>query len=141
MMVHDQCDPLCEVLDANADGRLGEREIAMGAKRLLEYDANKNGRIDNVELPYSMIIAFMRGEQPSERSFYRPQSSRILPQATDAPTWFTHADFNGDGDVSRREFVGSSERFSALDLNSDGFIDSAEANRAAAPAKDGIIAK
>ena len=126
LMVHDQIDPLCEVLDTNADGRLGEREIATSPERLLEFDANKNGQLDTSELPYSMIVAFLRGEQPNEQSFYRPQSSRALP-ASDAPSWFVHADFNGDGDVSSREFLGSGEQFKKLDANGDGFISSAEA--------------
>jgi Ca2+-binding EF-hand superfamily protein len=125
LMVHDQSDPLVEVLDANADGRLGEREIASGAKRLLDFDANKNGQVDTNELPYSMVVAFLRGEQPGEQSFYRPQSARLLP-AADAPSWFSHADFNGDGDVSRREFLGSGEQFSKLDSNGDGFISAGE---------------
>ena len=136
LMVHDQCDPLCEVLDANADGRLGEREIAASAKRLLEFDANKNGQIDTNELPYSMIVAFLRGEQPGEQSFYRPKSARMFPAAADAPSWFAHADFNGDGDVSRREFLGTSEQFSMLDANRDDFIDAAEAKPQAKTSPD-----
>jgi hypothetical protein len=73
-----------------------------------------------------MIVAFLRGEQPGEQSFYRPQSARMLP-AAEAPSWFAHADFNGDGDVSSREFLGTREQFSKLDTNQDGFIAAAEA--------------
>jgi Ca2+-binding EF-hand superfamily protein len=126
LMVHDQIDPLCEVLDANADGRLGEHEVASSAERLLKFDANKNGQLDTSELPYTMIVAFLRGERPGEQSFYRPQSSRVAP-ASDAPSWFIHSDFNGDGDVSSHEFVGSAEKFKRLDADGDGFISSAEA--------------
>jgi Ca2+-binding EF-hand superfamily protein len=126
LMVHDQSDPLVEMLDSNADGRLGEREIATSAQRLMNFDANKNGQIDTNELPYSMVVAFLRGEQPGEQSFYRPQSARLL-STSDARSWFSHADFNGDGDVSRREFLGSSEQFSKLDSNADGFISAGEA--------------
>ena len=92
----------------------------------MNFDANKNGQVDTNELPYSMVAAFLRGEQPGEQSFYRPQSARLLP-ASDAPSWFSHADFNGDGDVSRREFLGSGEQFSRLDSNGDGFVSAGEA--------------
>jgi EF hand len=126
MMVHDQCDALCEVLDANADGRLGEREITTSPQRLLDYDANKNGQLEPDELPYTMIVAVMRGESPGEQSFYRPRSPAVRPSA-DAPAWFVHADFNGDGDVSRREFLGTSAEFSRLDANGNGYISVEEA--------------
>jgi hypothetical protein len=50
-----------------------------------------------------------------------------------APAWFRHADFNSDGDISRREFLGSAEQFSKLDANRDGFIDPQEASAAGSP--------
>lgn len=40
-------------------------------------------------------------------------------------------DRNGDGDVTLREFPGTSELFRRLDLNSDDFIDRDEAKAAA----------
>ncbi|HJQ82340.1 MAG TPA: hypothetical protein VJ828_20435, partial [Lacipirellulaceae bacterium] len=45
----------------------------------------------------------------------------------DAPLWFTKADFNGDGDISRREFLGSFDRFRPVDENQDGYISRDEA--------------
>jgi Ca2+-binding EF-hand superfamily protein len=131
VMVHDQCDALFEELDANADGRLGEREIATCSARLSAYDANDDGAIDRGELPNYMLVAFLRGEAPNEQSFYTPGSA--TPTASGpAPSWFVRADFNGDGDVSRREFLGSIEQFSRLDANRDGFISGQEALEVAA---------
>lgn len=127
LMVHDQCDALCEVLDSNADGRLGEREIAACAVRLSDFDADKDGQLANDELPYTMIVAFVRGEQPGQASFYRPISPITLRTVADSPAWFVHADFNGDGDVSRREFLGSTEQFSSLDANHDAYVSADEA--------------
>jgi hypothetical protein len=43
------------------------------------------------------------------------------------PEWFTHADLNSDGEISRREFLGSTDQFSQVDLSRDGYIDAAEA--------------
>jgi Ca2+-binding EF-hand superfamily protein len=127
MMVHDQCDALGEVLDADADGKLGEREIGTCAERLSKYDANHDGQISNDELPYSMIAAFVCGERPGEQSLYRPSFASTSPAVADAPAWFVHADYNGDGDVSRREFLGRAEQFSLLDVNRDGYISADEA--------------
>jgi Ca2+-binding EF-hand superfamily protein len=129
MMVHDQCDTLGELFDANADGKLGEQEIATGAERLSKYDANHDGQISNDELPYSMIAAFVRGERPGEQSLYRPFSASTSAPIADVPSWFVHADYNGDGDVSRREFLGTADQFTLLDENRDGYISADEAKR------------
>ena len=109
LMVHDQVDALFEELDGNADGRLGEREIAFCSQRLAERDRNGDGQLSGDEFPYSMIVAFLVGEQASERSFYVPPSATVSTTKSDKPlpAWFTSADLNGDGDVSRREFLGS----------------------------------
>ncbi len=52
-----------------------------------------------------------------------------LPRAmpADAPAWMTAMDRNGDGELSRREFLGSSRQFAAIDRNADGVIDASEA--------------
>jgi Ca2+-binding EF-hand superfamily protein len=128
LMVHDQIDAVFEQLDSNADGRLGEREIAECADSMLRTDLNGDGQLSNDELPYSMIAAFMLGERGGEQSFYVPPSSAVSMAKRDAamPTWFSRADLNGDGDVSRREFVGSIEQFTRLDSDQDGYINIAE---------------
>lgn len=133
MNVHDQCDALWEELDANADGRLGERELAAGARHILQRDANGDGELADDELPYSMIVAFSLGDAADDGAPFAPTfaSHPRGPQAEAA--WFAAADFNGDGDVSRREFLGSREQFATLDANGDEFIDAGEAAAAAAP--------
>jgi hypothetical protein len=121
LVVHDESDALFDELDANADGRLGEREIATAAARLGRCDANGDGTLTGDEAPYEMIVAFVRGEPLGERSFTTPPSMAAAGDAA-APAWFAFADLNRDGDVSRREFVGSAEQFAALDADGDGFI-------------------
>ena len=127
VMAHDQYDALFGELDANADGRLGEREIDSCSVRLLAKDANSDGQLGTDEVTYSMIVAFLRGERANEESFYIPGT--VATPLTDKPasTWFVRADFNRDGDISRREFLGSLDQFSQLDTNSDGYIGPDEA--------------
>ena len=127
LMVHDQEDPLFEELDADGDGRLGTREMASCGATLLRRDANQDGVLKADELPYTMIIAFVRGEQANTRNFYIPPRSPRTAPSEAVPLWFRHADLNNDGDISRREFVGSPERFEELDANGDGFIGPQEA--------------
>jgi hypothetical protein len=78
------------------------------------------------ELRYSMVVAFLRGEAEQEQSFYVP--TFVAPaNVAQAPSWFAKADFNSDGDISRREFLGSFERFDAVDQDEDGYISRDEA--------------
>ena len=127
LMVHDQYDALFEELDMNSDGRLGEREITTMADRLRTRDTDGDGRLANHELPYSMIVAFLRGERLNEQSYYLPAAVTKQTTMAAAPEWFRHADFNDDGDISRREFLGTREHFTQLDANQDSYIDAAEA--------------
>jgi Ca2+-binding EF-hand superfamily protein len=126
-MIHDQCDALFEALDKNADGRLGEREIATCTDRFSEWDANQDAWLNNNELPYCMVVAFLLGERPTEQSFYVPTFVSAASASGSAPAWFAAADLNRDGDLSRREFIGAPEQFLALDANDDGYIEALEA--------------
>jgi Ca2+-binding EF-hand superfamily protein len=129
LMVHDQADALFEELDANADGRLGEREIAFCSQRLSERDRNGDGQLAGDDFPYSMIVAFLLGEQANEQSFYVPPSPALSATSETAlPHWFPHADLNADGDVSRREFLGSDVQFDRMDSDRDGYISAAESS-------------
>jgi hypothetical protein len=134
VMVHDDFDAVFEQLDANSDGRLGEREVSDSAARLLMRDKNGDGEISGAELPAAMIVAVLRSESTNEQSFYVPPSDYAARASGSAPPWFAQADFNGDGDVSRREFLGSTEQFAQLDANKDGFISADEAGATAANA-------
>jgi hypothetical protein len=132
-MIHDEGDALFDELDRNADGRLGEREIAVSPARMLERDHNQDGQLTSDELPSTMIVAFLRSERPAEQSFYLPDFVATPEQVAGAPAWFAAADLNGDGDVSRREFLGPIEQFFRLDADQNGFIAVEEA--VSSPAK------
>ena len=52
-----------------------------------------------------------------------------------APLWFQKMDRTRDGDVSRREFLGTDEEFRRIDTDGDGLIDAKEAEAATPPGK------
>lgn len=130
LMVHDQGDAMFDFVDANSDGRLGEREVETAAERLLARDTDADGMVVGDNLPYTLVAAFQRGEDPSAKNFYVPDSPASRSETSEAPAWFTAADFNADGDLSPREFIGPPQAFDQLDANDDGFVDAAEAEAA-----------
>ena len=50
--------------------------------------------------------------------------------SADVPAWFARMDRNGDGDVSRHEFLGPTELFRKLDRDGDGLLGPDEARAA-----------
>ncbi len=93
----------------------------------MKRDANGDGQLTADELPLMMVVAFLRSEPPGQNGFYVPAASPPPALAAETPAWFQQADFNGDGDVSRREFLAAPAAFARLDANNDHFIDAAEA--------------
>jgi hypothetical protein len=57
------------------------------------------------------------------------QSTPVVPRDS-GPEWFLRMDRNYDGDVSRREFLGSKQAFDRLDADHDGLISPDEAETA-----------
>jgi Ca2+-binding EF-hand superfamily protein len=118
-------DPLFDWLDTNRDRRLAARELLGATERLAQLDGDGDGIVTPAEIPQRLVCAIVRGPN-AERSMPAPRATQSAANA-DAPPWLTAMDQNADGEVSRREFLGTLEQFSRLDVNGDGSIDAAEA--------------
>lgn len=112
----DSSMPAFSVLDANLDNRLSLREMRAAPHRLREFDANADGVIQAAEIPATTAVTIGLGH-------WRQGSD------CGARDWFASMDRNLDGDLSRREFLGTRARFDRLDADSDGLLSRREAIR------------
>jgi hypothetical protein len=128
--------PLFRLVDRNGDRRISPRERRNMAGILKALDLNGDGQITENEKPTAIRLAVTRGPHVHEvlaqpTAAHRElastrQSSPAKPNAA-APSWFSDMDRNRDGDLSRSEFLGTSEQFKQMDADGDGLIGSQEA--------------
>lgn len=130
--------PLFRLADRNGDRRLSPRECRNMVAVLAALDLNDDGQIDSHEKPTAIRVSITRGPHAHEMLAETTSAARdfasIGATANDAPkptasvpAWFTDMDRNRDGDVSRSEFLGTSEQFKQLDGDGDGLIGDQEA--------------
>jgi Ca2+-binding EF-hand superfamily protein len=96
--------------DTNGDGRITRAEFtAARAKLFFKLDRNADGYLDKQDVPQRLLA-----RQNSEGSGHLREALEML-------------DKNGDGRISRAEFVnGPSLMFDRADTNHDGVIDAGE---------------
>ena len=134
---------LFSLLDANQDRRLSAREIKSGSSILQKYDLNGDGAFAETELgtEYVLTLGLGRSELRRNSGMITMQTmamnsgDAVLPglEGLDGPEWFRRMDRNQDGDVSVREFLGTSTQFAALDTDQDGLMSASEAEAAKEP--------
>jgi Ca2+-binding EF-hand superfamily protein len=122
LTVLDHGRGLFELLDTDRDGVLSVREQRSAWKRLETAGCVRDGALERSRLPRQLRCVVSRG---------RPSGGRTPPAR--GPAWFRALDRNGDGDVSRREWLGTEEEFRRLDADGDGLISPEEAERAEVP--------
>ena len=96
------------------------------------WDANKDGALSKQELPRLLQVTLSAGPPGRGRIFFGGEEDLkpVVKERTAGPLWFRKADVNGDGDVSRREWLGTEEDFRRIDTDGDGLISLEEAIKA-----------
>jgi len=137
LAVRDQGRGLFDLLDGNKDGRLSVRELRRMAKLIDQLDRDGDGRIDRREIPHRYRIDAHPGPALGNLSTTPVQTVRRMNEndqpddsSRNGPLWFQKMDRNRDGEVSRREFLGTDETFRKIDQDGDGLISVEEAKRA-----------
>jgi hypothetical protein len=131
-------DGLWDLLDRNRDGILGLREMREAPKVLASLETDGDGFVSRENVLPSYVLQLGLGQTHFNRlsggEVVTLSSDGVLeypgPDVGGGPLWFRKMDRNGDGDVSRREFLGSAEDFKKLDLDGDGLINREEAEKA-----------
>jgi Ca2+-binding EF-hand superfamily protein len=120
------------LFDANRDGRLGLREVRSMWSRLAPLDAEKTEAVARAALPRQFVLTVGPGTQANVNRGVSVNPAGGMPTGTAAasgrgPVWFRKMDRNGDGDVSRKEWLGTPAQFSKLDTDGDGLVGVEEA--------------
>jgi len=125
------------LLDKNSDRRLSTREMRDGSIVLHTYDLNQDNKFADSELGTEFVLAISLGRPEFRRTSGQSDMMAMQMGAGDAilpgaesmrgPEWFRRMDRNQDGDVSPREFLGTTQQFVQIDSDGDKLISGDEA--------------
>ncbi len=132
MNLYDTGNGFFMALDANADGRVSEREKRNAAASLAKLDRDGQPGIKQTEPVRHFHIEFVRGSYqlfgPSEQLV--AETPAFQQRTPCGPIWFQRMDKNNDGDLVWNEFFGHIELFHELDADHDELLDPQEAAKA-----------
>ena len=118
------------LLDRDQDGRFTLRERQELGGLLAALDRNEDGQVASDEIPVPIRVAVTPGPRVHELLATPTGSARVISprEASPAPPdWFASMDKNRDRDLSRGEFLGTTEQFRQFDTDGDGLLSVAEA--------------
>jgi Ca2+-binding EF-hand superfamily protein len=124
-----QTPSLFQLLDENRDGRLGVRELRTAWTRLQSLEDPAAETVTKKIIQPAVTLRLSRSlerffvNQPVQPGFNPNQV--VIPR--NGPLWFRKMDRNGDGDLSRTEYVGTKAEFDSLDTDRDDLISLQEA--------------
>jgi Ca2+-binding EF-hand superfamily protein len=127
LAVTDQSLGLFELLDEDGDGRLSLRELHTAWDRLQTFDRDGDGKLGRDEFPHRLRLRLTPGKAAASAAPKGKPAQKPVPAR--GPAWFRKMDRNGDGFVSRREWLGPAELFDKLDTDGDGLLSPEEAAR------------
>jgi Ca2+-binding EF-hand superfamily protein len=133
LAISDQGRGLFDLIDASHDSRLSVREMRNAVKLVEQLDRDGDGHISRAEIPRNLLLAMDHGpgsdNQNSAPVVFNPygMNQQNMPTLSAGPLWFRKMDRNRDGDVSRKEFLGTDEEFDRIDTDHDGLISLQEA--------------
>ena len=128
-----------QMLDTNLDRRLSIRELKTGFERLSALDRDADRRVSRIEASspsqYTLQVGLgrpqlFRNGMDANQGMMGTSTVIRGTEMLQGPIWFRKMDRNRDGDVSRREFLGSSTQFDSLDTDKDELLSAAEAETA-----------
>lgn len=120
---------LFQLIDRNGDGKLSARELRTAYSRLIPMEPTGGKAVTKAILQPS--VALRAGPTMTanyDQTLYSQGANPVVASVpTKGPVWFRKMDRNGDGDVSRAEFLGTREQFDAIDADRDGLVTLPEA--------------
>ncbi|MGE0605838.1 MAG: EF-hand domain-containing protein [Pirellulales bacterium] len=116
--------------DKDGDGKLSKEEAPGPLQgRFEEFDANKDGFIDQQELRQRFQAGAGQNRPGADKPGQRPEGAKGKPGAGAGkfPQKLQQADKNGDGKLSKEEAPERlKERFDLIDANKDGLLEAQE---------------